>query len=267
MAFPTAVTTFPNTSGTEVLGLLGSGTGLSPILNLMGVDLNAVETKLGSGAATPAANQLLVGTGAGTSAWQALTSAQLAAIISDETGSGLLVFGTSPVIVTPTIASFTNAQHNHANAAGGGQITGSTGIAAGTVTNALLDTAAGGIGAAFTSFAAVHTGFSVQPTTNITRYVQIGKVVTMICDFQGGTSNAGTWTFTLPVTAKATTNGFQGSLMWTIIDNSANITTPGRVFIDSSAPTVCNLDKSLIGTAWTSSGTKGVRFTITYEAA
>lgn len=36
-------------------------------------------------------------------AYPATTSAQLAGVISDETGSGLLVFGTSPTIVTPVI--------------------------------------------------------------------------------------------------------------------------------------------------------------------
>jgi hypothetical protein len=39
------------------------------------------------------------------------------------TGTGTqLVASQSPTIVTPTIASFTNAQHDHSNAAGGGQI-------------------------------------------------------------------------------------------------------------------------------------------------
>lgn len=50
------------------------------------------------------------------------TSAGIAASISDETGSGALVFGTSPTIVTPTIASFVNATHNHQSAAGGGAL-------------------------------------------------------------------------------------------------------------------------------------------------
>jgi len=59
------------------------------------------------------------------SVFAATTSAQLAGVISDETGSGLLVFGTSPTIVTPTIASFTNATHDHSNAAGGGNLTNS----------------------------------------------------------------------------------------------------------------------------------------------
>ncbi len=53
------------------------------------------------------------------------TSAGLASLLSDETGSsgGVVVFSASPTIVTPTIASMTNAQHNHTNAAGGGQLT------------------------------------------------------------------------------------------------------------------------------------------------
>ena len=53
----------------------------------------------------------------------ATTSAELASIITNETGTGLLVFGTSPTLVTPTIASFTNAVHSHVDAAGGGQLT------------------------------------------------------------------------------------------------------------------------------------------------
>ena len=53
-----------------------------------------------------------------------MTSAQLAAKVSDETGSGALVFGTSPTIVTPTIASFANAVHDHEDAAGGGLLPG-----------------------------------------------------------------------------------------------------------------------------------------------
>lgn len=50
------------------------------------------------------------------------TSAGVAGLLSDETGSGALVFGTSPTIATPTIASFTNATHNHQAAAGGGTL-------------------------------------------------------------------------------------------------------------------------------------------------
>lgn len=75
----------------------------------------------------------------------ATTSAQLAGVLSDETGSGVAVFGTSPTIVTPTIASFTNATHNHQNAAGGGTLTLSSPAFAnqGTTTTVLHGNAAG----------------------------------------------------------------------------------------------------------------------------
>ena len=44
--------------------------------------------------------------------------------VTAKTGTGTtVVFNTSPVIVTPTIASFANALHSHLNAAGGGTIT------------------------------------------------------------------------------------------------------------------------------------------------
>ena len=62
------------------------------------------------------------------SQFAATTSAQLAGVISDETGTSLLVFNTSPTIVTPTIASFTNAAHDHSNAAGGAQIVSTTAL-------------------------------------------------------------------------------------------------------------------------------------------
>lgn len=50
------------------------------------------------------------------------TSAEILAAVGDETGSGALVFGTSPTIVTPTIASFANSTHDHEDAAGGGTL-------------------------------------------------------------------------------------------------------------------------------------------------
>jgi hypothetical protein len=51
------------------------------------------------------------------------SSANLAALVTDETGSGLLVFATSPTLTTPTIADFTNAQHDHLDADDGGTLT------------------------------------------------------------------------------------------------------------------------------------------------
>lgn len=54
---------------------------------------------------------------------------QVGAVGYASTGTGSLVRATSPTIVTPVIASFATAQHDHDDAAGGGQI-GSAAIAA-----------------------------------------------------------------------------------------------------------------------------------------
>lgn len=154
-SFPTSIPDYPDTTGDEVLGTAGDGKGLSGILDDYGLDIAAIATKLGTGADTPASGQVLRGNGAGTSEWADLdlttdvtgvlpaanggtglsalgtgvatflgtpSSANLASAVTDETGSGALVFGTSPTIVTPTIASFANATHNHLNAAGGGAL-------------------------------------------------------------------------------------------------------------------------------------------------
>ena len=94
--------------------------------------IKAIQAKVGIGASTPTAGKVFRATSTGVSGWGQLvlstdvagfTSAELKALVSDETGSGLLVFGTSPTLITPVIASFATAQHNHTNAAGGGQLT------------------------------------------------------------------------------------------------------------------------------------------------
>lgn len=63
--------------------------------------IKATQTKVGTGSSVAASNTLLVGTGAGTSSWSQLTSSQLAAILSDETGSGVAVFANTPTLITP----------------------------------------------------------------------------------------------------------------------------------------------------------------------
>lgn len=150
--FPTSVPSYTITAGAETANGAAGGRGLSGLLNDFEADVTALANKVGTGATVPAANTIPFGTGAGTSAWQGLTSAQLAAILSDETGSGgggLAVFNQSPTIVTPTVASLTNMQHTHANAAGGGQLTASA-FANNAITAALLATSAISLGSAAT---------------------------------------------------------------------------------------------------------------------
>lgn len=98
----------------------------------------AIETKIGTGASTPTANTVMRGTGTGTSAFGQVglttdvtgtlpaanggtgitslgsgvatflgtpSSANLASAVTDETGSGALVFGTQPALTLPSIGS------------------------------------------------------------------------------------------------------------------------------------------------------------------
>ena len=99
----------------------------------------------------------------------ATTSAQLAGVISDETGSGALVFNSSPSLTTPTIANFTNAAHNHEGAAGGGQLNASNVFSAGAVT-----LARGGTGSSLADPNA-HRLLGWDDTDNQVRFFVIGS--------------------------------------------------------------------------------------------
>lgn len=82
------------------------------------------------------------------------TSANLAATLTDETGAGsgtpLAVFNQSPTIVTPTVASFVNATHNHQSAAGGGTLDAAA-VASGTLSAGVLPALGAGYPAALTN--------------------------------------------------------------------------------------------------------------------
>ncbi len=110
-------------------------------------EARAIATKIGIGASTPTNAMVLRGNGAGTSAWAqvglttdvtgTLPQANGGTGTTSATGTGAAVYQTSPTITTPTIADFTNAQHNHTNAAGGGQV-GTNALSDNSVTNILL---------------------------------------------------------------------------------------------------------------------------------
>lgn len=108
--------------------------------------IKAVETKLGTGSSTPATSTLLFGTGAGTSAWQTLTSANLAAALTDETGTGSAVFATTPTLVTPKVDTINeNTPGNGVTVAGlnikSGAITTTNSIVTANITNAAVTAA------------------------------------------------------------------------------------------------------------------------------
>lgn len=129
--------------------------------NLEQSEILAIETKVGTGASTPIASTVLRGNGTGTSTWgQVVATTDITGtlpVANGGTGSTNLTFPGGPdtlvargstdtltnkTLTAPTIGSFTNAQHNHANATGGGQLTGSTALVNSTVTADKLATGA-----------------------------------------------------------------------------------------------------------------------------
>lgn len=104
-ALPAAGTAVPNDT------LIAAGH--TALHNTSYDEARALGTKLGTGASTPAANTVLTGTGAGTSAWAALNvSNSVTGILpvanggtgaSGSTGSGNVVLATAPSISNPTL--------------------------------------------------------------------------------------------------------------------------------------------------------------------
>lgn len=112
-------TNFPTSldNGTTLPNPTASNATTSPSHSSQHANVNdavkATQTKVGIGSSTPTANTILFGTGTGTSAWTQLTSAQLAASLSDETGTGSSVFATTPTLVTPKIDTINEATNNN----------------------------------------------------------------------------------------------------------------------------------------------------------
>jgi hypothetical protein len=116
------------------------------------------------------------------------------------TGTGSVVRAASPTITTPTIADFTNATHNHTNAAGGGLLNLAT-----------ADTTAWG------SWTPTWANLTAGNGTNASTYRQIGTTVFYNVLFTlGSTSSVGSNpTFTFPVTsATLNTNQMIGQAVY-----------------------------------------------------
>lgn len=113
---------------------------------------------------------------------------------------------------------------------------------------------------AWTVHSATIGGFSGTPTQAI-YYQQIGKTVHLNVDISG-TSNATTFTFTLPVAAKRATIHFTGRG----VDNGSYVTGPILVTMTAGS-TTCTLNTSSAGGAWTAANGKEYEGGFSYEAA
>lgn len=127
----------------------------------------------------------------------------LAAAAATPTGSGNWVLHNSPTIITPTIASFVNANHDHSNAAGGGTV--SAANLTGTLADARLSSNVPLKNAANT--------FTANQTIDDGSFT--GKLIANIIELQGaGPQSAQTGNIRLP-------NG--GSIRYRNNDDTADI--------------------------------------------
>lgn len=203
--------------------------------------IKALEAKLGIGASTSTNNTFLIGNGTGTSTWSNLTSAQLAARVSDETGSGSLVFGTSPNIVTPTgmvkgdvgLGNVDNTSDTTKNAASVTLTNKTMDGASNTFTNIPIGSIATTSGA-WATWSPTWTNLTVgNGTLNLAKYTQTGKTVffRLQLTFGSTTSISGTVSFSLPVTG---ISAFSGYAECTFVDSSASTSQDGRQEMSST---------------------------------
>lgn len=116
--------------------------------------------------------------------------------------------------------------------------------------------------AAWQDWVPVWTGFSVDPSSVVARFIEIDKLVIAILDSADGTSDATGFTVTLPVAAKA---GVSQKFVVRITDNGINPTPPG-LLATRSGSAIADVLLNLNFAAFTASGGKKVQFVIPYEA-
>ena len=107
----------------------------------------------------------------------------------------------------------------------------------------------------------VYTGFSANPGNNPHYYRFNGTSMSLIGrENNAGTSNATTFTKTTPFACKDLTLGSSYSLVTLITDNSADSATPGYLTLPTASPgNLITVSTTILGGAWTASGTKRVK--------
>lgn len=117
----------------------------------------------------------------------------------------------------------------------------------------------------YSSYTPTFGGFSVSPIVDA-HYINMGGMVNLwITPSVHGTSNATSFTFTLPIASANTIS--QNLVAARVTDAGASQTVPGCVIILANS-TTANVYKTAQATAaWTNSGQKSCKINILYEAS
>lgn len=109
----------------------------------------------------------------------------------------------------------------------------------------------------------VFTGFSVDPPVQVARYTQTGKTVTARMRVADGTSNATTYTVTLPVAASSDEK--QYFAVGPAFNNGTTTPTTPILLVTRTGSITADIFLDMASATWSASGGKHAQFTITYE--
>lgn len=154
------------------------------------------------------------------------TSAELAAALSDETGTGLVVFNTSPTLVTPILGTPTSGTLTNCT---GLPTTGLTGLGA-NVATFLATPSSANLGAALTDETGTGLAvFNINPTIDGANFTGHAQTAPVAASSTGGTltmdmteSNVFTTTMTEAVNTLTLSNAAQGQTVNIILTQDAS---------------------------------------------
>ncbi len=117
----------------------------------------------------------------------------------------------------------------------------------------------------FQPWTTTFAGFSAAPAITTSRWTQNGCRTTIVQETGNGTSNATTFTVTLPVKAGSASTGQGGGYL---VNNGATLTAAqaGCVGSTTSASATLDLRRDPLGTAWTNANGKRCNIAMFYEA-
>lgn len=173
-------------------------------------DIVAIATKVGTGSSTPTNHTVLKGNGTGTSTWAQVdvSSADITGVLSTGNGgtgqtnltslplaspaiTGTVTGGatySSPTLATPTIADFSNANHDHTSSSKGGALGSNT-----VGSSQIIDGSVAYLDLLSTIFSGqIQTGSNSGSAGGTTNYLNLGGVKICWGTTSGFAINAGT---------------------------------------------------------------------------